>query len=551
MADPGITPNYRGAEISQIAEAVSIITGKNFIIDPRVNAQVTMMSVTPMSPVEFYEAFLSMLQVHGYVAIPAGPNIIKIVPEADARTIPTQPSVGDVKPPYDQLVTQIIGVKNIPAGQLVPVLRPLIPQYGHIAAPTSNLLIISDRSANVERIKAIVERIDQTSIEVSDDTQVIYLKYGDAEKIAAKLKEQLQSGKVGETQIDTSQGVTIWADPETNAIVITAPPRTMRSITTIISRLDIRRAQVLVEAILVEMSTDKARDFGINWMVSHTGSDGKTGRGGYINPVDGVSLGDVVRGDAEGEDLIPQGLTLGIGKIVDIGTSWTALIRAIESTAGTNIIATPSIIALDNEEAEIKIAQEVPFVTGQYVNTQANVGTVNPFQTITRAEVGNILKITPQINEGDAVLLKVSQEASNLSPSKEAVDLITNKRTISTKVMVEDGGIIVLGGLISDQVSEGKQQVPFLGSIPGLGELFKTRQTTKTKTNLMVFIRPVIIRDGTDADNQTNAKYNYIREQQQQHNGGKVQLMPNEHQPALPSIETVAPKNDPLPNPEN
>jgi general secretion pathway protein D len=219
------------------------------------------------------------------------------------------------------------------------------------------------------------------------------------------------------------------------------------------------------------------------------------------------------------------------------------LIRALNGIGNTNIIATPSIVTLDNEEAEIKIAQEVPFVTGQYTSqgiSGGNNGQVNPFQTINRQEVGNILKITPQINEGDSVLLKISQEASNIAASAQvAVDLITNKRTITTNVLVEDGGILVLGGLISEELRESKAQVPFLGAIPLLGELFKTRSVDKVKTNLMVFIRPRIIRDGTDAAIETNAKYNYLREQQLNRNDGKVPLMPNERQPTLPALEAL------------
>ena len=205
---------------------------------------------------------------------------------------------------------------------------------------------------------------------------------------------------------------------------------------------------------------------------------------------------------------LPSGLTLGLGEIVENGTSWAALIRALGGVGNTNIIATPSIVTLDNEEAEIKIAQEVPFITGQYANARAAPAAAASIRSrpIQREEVGNILKITPQINEGTAVLLKISQEASSIAASSQQVsstDLITNKRTITTNVMVEDGGIIVLGGLISDEVRESKPQVPFLGSIPILGELFKTRSVDKVKTNLMVFIRPRILRDGTDAAIET------------------------------------------------
>jgi general secretion pathway protein D len=632
QAEGTITPNYKDADLSQIIEAVSAVTGKNFIVDPRVRAQVTMLSSTPMTPPAFYEAFLSILQVHGFVAVPSG-DVVKIVPDANARQLPANDLPSRVSSSSDEIVTQVIAVRNVQAAQLVPILRPLIPQYGHLAAyPSANMLIISDRAANVSRMVRIIQRIDQsgdaevdvipmqhasatevvrivtslyaggegaaapnvkivaddrtnsvlvsgersqrlrlrtlvthldTPLEAGGDTQVRYLRYADAEKISAKLREQIQGitaaatggaagpaagapppPAAGPGAIDRSIG--IWAEPETNALVVTAPPKIMRSVMAIVDRLDIRRAQVLVEAILVEMSADKSMDLGINWAVADTENGNDLPAGGFNSPVDGVGIGEVIAGvrDPDSITSFPRGLTLGVGQLVDNGVSWAALIRALNGIANTNIIATPSIVTLDNEEAEIKIAQEVPFITGQFTTDTTGGGVDNPFQTVTREEVGNILKITPQINEGDSVALKISQEASSLAASAQQVsstDLITNKRVITTKVLVEDGGIIVLGGLISDEVRESKQQVPFLGSIPLLGELFKTRDISKVKTNLMVFIRPRILRDGVDAMIETNAKYNYIRDQQLGHKKGKVPLMPGERQPTLPAIDTVVP----------
>jgi len=635
QAGGAITPNYKDADLGQIIEAVSAVTGKNFIVDPRVRAQVTMLSSTPMSPAAFYEAFLSILQVHGFVAVPSG-DVVKIIPDANARQVPANDLPASVSATSDEIVTQVIAVKNVSAAQLVPILRPLIPQYGHLAAyPASNMLIVSDRASNVNRVVRIVQRIDQTGdenidvipmqhasavevvrivntlytsaaaegggmptvkmvadertnsvlvsgessqrlrlktlithldtpLESGGDTQVRYLRYADAEKIAQKLTGQVQGivaattqGAAGAAPPAASSGtvdknVTIWAEPQTNALVVTAPPKVMRSIMQIVDRLDIRRAQVLVEAILVEMSYDKSMDLGVNWLIADTDADGYSiPAGGFVQPVDGTGIGQIIQGVLNPEALagLPSGLTMGLGQIVENGTSWAALVRAIGGIGNTNIIATPSVVTLDNEEAEIKIAQEVPFVTGQYTNQGVSTpgGVVNPFQTIQREEVGNILKITPQINEGDSVMLKISQEASSIAASSQQVsstDLITNKRTISTNVMVEDGGIIVLGGLISDEVRESRSQVPFLGSIPLIGELFKTRSVDKVKTNLMVFIRPRVIRDGVDAAIETNAKYNYVREQQLNRNKGKVTLMPGERQPALPALEDlVTPEN--------
>ncbi len=636
QAQGTITPNYKDADLSQIIEAVSAVTGKNFIVDPRVKAQVTMLSSSPMTPNAFYEAFLSILQVHGFVAVPSG-DTIKIIPDANARQVPANDLPSHVNASSDEIVTQVVAVRNVSAAQLVPILRPLIPQYGHLAAyPASNMLIMSDRASNVNRLMRIIQRIDQqgdeavdviplqnasaaevvrivnnlytggaaaegagmpsvkviaddrtnsvlvsgetsqrlrlktliahldTPLETGGDTQVRYLKYADAEKIAAKLREQIQgivtaaspAGTAGAAAASPTlaaaggdKSVTIWAEPQTNALVVTAPPKVMRSVMAIVDRLDIRRAQVLVEAILVEMSIDKSRDLGVNWVVGSTDSEGRTlPAGGFINPINGTGIGEILQGILKPDSIppVPSGLTVGLGEINENGTSWAALIRAIDGIGNTNIIATPSIVTLDNEEAEIKVAQEVPFITGQYTNQGITGGTtgVNPFTTVQREEVGNILKITPQINEGASVLLKIAQESSSIAASSQQVsqtDLITNKRTVTTNVMVEDGGIIVLGGLIEDQVRESKSQVPFLGSIPLLGELFKTRSVDKVKSNLMIFIRPRILRDGVDAAIESNAKYNYLRDQQQKMNKGKVPLMPSERQPTLPALEQLVP----------
>jgi general secretion pathway protein D len=623
-----ITPNYKDADLAQIVEAVSAVTGKNFIIDPRVRAQVTMLSSTPMTPDAFYEAFLSILQVHGFVAVPTG-NVIKIIPDANARQVPANDLPNTVSPSSDEIVTQVVAVKNVSAAQLVPILRPLIPQYGHLAAyPASNMLIISDRANNVNRMMRIINRIDQggdeeidiiplsnasaaeivrvvntlyagaaqgeggatgvklvadertnsvlvsgekserlrlktliahldTPLEDGGDVQVRYLRYADAETIAGKLKEQVQgiqqatgaAGQAAAAPPSERTGVTIWADVQTNALVITAPPKIMRQVMSIVDRLDIRRAQVQVEAILVEVTADKATELGINWLIDGSGESGNTVPvGAFVQPVNGASILDIAQGINDPASFTGSllGGTLGIGRFKDSGTNWAAVLRAVAGDANTNIISTPSVVTLDNEEAEIKIAQEVPFVTGQFTNTGAAQGSINPFQTIQREEVGNILKITPSINEGDAVLLKIEQEASSLAGSSSgAVDLVTNKRTISTSVLVEDGGVIVLGGLIEDNLRERVTKIPLLGSIPILGELFKTRSVDKIKTNLMVFIRPTILRDGAQAAIVTNSKYNTLRNRQLDRRNGKVMLMPGENQPTLPPLEDLGRYADP------
>ena len=613
-----ITPNFKDADITMIAEAVSAATGKNFIIEPRVRAQVTMLSSTPMSPDAFYETFLSILQVHGFVAMPSG-DVIKIVPDANARTMPGDDLPNRVSSTSDEIVTQVIQVKNVNAAQLVPILRSLIPQNGHLAAyQPSNILIISDRAANVNRIQRIIQRIDQagdsdveiiplqnassaeivrvittlyqqqqaqeggsspmklvadersnsvlvsgdpsqrlrikaliahldTPLQSGGDTQVRYLRYADAEKIAPKLKEQITGiaqatpaagGAANSPAAQAEKATMIWADPETNALIITAQPKTMRSVMSILDKLDIRRMQVLVEAIIVDVRQDKAAALGVNWAAWSNDDDTRIPIGSFNQPIGGtntgtVSLTDVARiaanpttALANGASL-PTGSLFGIGRIAPTGINFAAILRAVRNDADSNVIATPSAVTMDNQEAELKVAQEVPFITGQFSNTGSggNNGSVNPFQTVQREEVGTILKVTPQLNGGSTVILKLEIESSSLAPTSGAVDLITNKRTINTNVMIEDGGIVVLGGLISDNATRGEQRVPFLGRIPLIGLAFKTRSADSNKSNLMIFIRPKILRDGVEASYETDAKYNYMLEQQRKTNGGR-ELLP-------------------------
>ncbi|HEY7754488.1 MAG TPA: type II secretion system secretin GspD [Steroidobacteraceae bacterium] len=606
-----ITPNYKDADLGQVIEAVSQVTGRNFIVDPRVRAQVTMLSTTPMGPDAFYEAFLAILQVHGFIAVPSG-SVIKILPDANARQLPANDLPERISATSDEIVTQVVQVRNVSAAQLVPILRPMMPQSAHLAAYVpANILIISDRASNVSRMIRIVARIDRTGdgdfevirlehasaseivrvinavsaaqgaegggggrvvadertnsvlvsgeasqrlrfrtlithldtpLETGGDTQVRYLRYADAEKLATKLKEQATATAAGQPGAAPSaagdKAVTIWADPDTNALVITAPPKQMRSLMSVIDRLDIRKAQVLIEALLVEVSRDASRDLGINWFVDGTNDDFLIGL--FNQPIAGVSLGDVAAAidDPSSVTAAPGGLTLGGARIEDSGTNFGGILRALASDGDTNVVSMPSVIALDNEEAQIKVAQEVPFLTGQFTNTgTGGGGAVNPFQTIERKEVGNILKITPQITDEDTILLKIEQEASGIAAAAAQVsstDLVTNKRTISTRVMVDDGGMVVLGGLIEDRLIEGEQRVPGLGRIPLIGNLFRVRDTQKTKTNLLVFIRPRVLRTEEQAAYETNTKYNYIRNLQQER--GNVKLMPGVSPPMLPPL---------------
>src|SRR5690606_28761868 len=354
------------------------------------------------------------------------------------------------------------------------------------------------------------------------------------------------------------EGVNVWSDPQTNAIIVNAPPKMMRSLMNTVDRRDIRRDQVLVEAIIVEVTADRTSELGVTWAIDGSNDNNAVGVTNFPDGGPGVvQLGTAIAGDGSGNlaNLIGDGITLGVGRISDSGTSFAALLRALQGDADTNIISTPSIVTTDNEEASLNVGQEVPFLTGSF--SQAGTGTggaVNPFQTIQREQVGVKLVITPQISEGDALILKISQEISSIAQSAAgAVDLITNERTIETTVIVEDGDILVLGGLLEDTLRESDQRVPILGSIPVVGNLFRSRSTDKVKTNLMVFIRPRILRNKNQAAIETNAKYNYIRDMQQQGRHGRrgeVPLMPRTERPVLPPIEEYQREKTLVPNPD-
>lgn len=628
--DAGITLNWKDADIRIVVEAVSEATGKNFILDPRVTGKVNLLSAEPMSKDAFYEAFLSILQVHGYIAVESG-NLIKILPDATARQFPSPFGTAGANGP-DDMATQVIQVKNVGATQLVPILRPLIPQYGHMVAHAgSNMLIISDRAANLARMVTIIRRIDMASdddievialqnasaseivrimtaltqtqrgdgapvttslvadartnsvliggdkserlrlrsliahldtpLEDGGDTQVRYLRYADAEELSTKLQSHF-TGQAGAAAGQaagpgSADKVSVWADTQTNAIVINAPPKMMRSLMQIVDKLDIRRAQVLVEAIIVEIIENKQKDLGVSMGAEGQSSNtpiAVTNFPDFLNGI--VQVGVAAGGGADPSGLVGEGITLGLGRISDTGVSFAAILRALEGQADTNIISTPSIVTTDNEEATLNVGQEVPFVTGSFTNSGGTAGAVNPFQTINRQQIGVKLAITPQINDGDSLLLKISQEISNIAQSAAgAVDLITNQRIIETTVIVDDGEILVLGGLLEDVLRESDQRIPVLGSIPLLGALFRSRKTEVLKTNLMIFVRAEIMRDTNETAFQTNAKYNMIRNAQENNRSNSVQLMPGTSRPMIPALpeSQLQPQPQPQPadNPDN
>ena len=630
-----VTLNLKDADISALISTVAEVTDRNFIVDPRVKGKVTVVSSRPMDSEEVYQVFLSILKVHGFAAVPSG-EVIKIVPDVNAKQdgIPT---ASDSAPGRgDQMVTRVVQVDNVAAAQLVPILRPLVPQQGHLAAyPATNVLIISDRASNVERLLTIIRRIDQVSdseievitlqhasatevvrvlnslnraapgagkapaaamkqvlvadertnsvllggdrsmrlrmraiishldtpLDAGGNTDVVYLHYAEATEIVDTLlgvgKIEEQEGQQGKGNAVSSKrgSFDIQADESTNALVITAPPDIMRTLKRVIGQLDIRRAQVLVEAIIAEVGEDTARDLGVQWVFA---GDTDSGRGpvGVINYSNsGSPIADVANAvlSAESGGTVPallDGALVGFGQFGSNSFNYAAVINALASDTNTNILSTPTLVTLDNEEAEIVIGENVPFVTGSFTSTGAGNNATNPFQTIQREDVGLTLKIKPQINEGDAMRLDIEQEVSSIADSVAgASDIITNKRSIKTNVMVDDGQVVVLGGLIEETINESVQKVPLLGDVPYLGALFRSKTSDVRKTNLMVFIHPVILRDPETMNSYTNAKYNDIRVIQMEQNNDGVNMLPGKQQPVLPNIKdyTVMPGPGTLP----
>ncbi|MEW8508547.1 MAG: type II secretion system secretin GspD [Candidatus Thiodiazotropha sp.] len=618
-----ITLNLNNADIEALIKTVSEHTGKNFVIDPRVKGKVTVISAHPMDRDEFYQVFLSILEVHGFSTIPSG-DVIKVVPDVKAKQggIPTVSAIGQL--PGDQIVTRIIQVKNVTSAQLVPILRPLIPQEGHLAAyPDTNVLIISDRRQNVDRLMKIIDQIDRvsdSSIEVitlqhasaaevvrilnslqtpaaakggsknatklvadertnsvlisgdptarlrsrviiehldtpfdnEGNAQVIYLKYANATDlvqvltgVSENLDESKAAGGGAKGKGKPQLPINIQADEASNALIITAPPDQFRALQAIIRKLDIRRAQVLVEAIIAEVSYDKAKQLGVQWIVD--GSPDDRGPIGVIN-LGSPSISDIA-GSVVAETGIPfgPGTSLAFGRFNSERINFAAVIQALESDSTSNILSTPTITTLDNQEAEIVIGQNVPFITGSYSSTGGVSNSVNPFQTVQREDVGLTLKVKPQINEGNSIQLEIEQEISsiNASASSGTSDIVTNKRTIKTVVIVDDGNTIVLGGLLEEDLQQTEEKVPVLGDIPLLGALFRANRTTKIKRNLMVFLRPVVIRDDAINTQIASDKYNYFRAQQMRLKQEGVSLMSDDEMPVLPPrFGTLAPPFD-------
>ena len=622
--------NFVNAEIDSVVRAMGQITGKNFLLDPRVKGTINIASVHPVSADLAYQILISSLRMQGFTAV-EGKGLVKIVPEADAKQHFSQTYGRVVKSGGDQVVTQVYPLQYATAAQLVTVLRPLIAPNNAVSAyPGSNTLVITDYADNLKRITQIIEAIDRpndaefniikvqhlSAIELAQqlsrlfadpagahsgpvaagntlliaadgrsnsllvrtdnqgkldtlramvaqlDTpssamsnlQVVHLRNADATKLAETLRalaagEARGAGVPAPAQAApavggaTGPGVTILADAATNSLVINAPDHLYNSLRAVIDKLDAQRAQVFVEALIVEVTSDKAAELGIQWMAPIAEGGGTALVGGSVFNSTTTGSGLNLSGIYTGSNAFAPGLNLGVIQRFTLGgkqfTGLSALARALQSDVDTNVLSTPNLLTLDNEEAKIVIGQNVPFITGSYAQgaSSGTGATVNPFQTFERKDVGLTLKVKPQISEAGKIKMQILQEVSSVRSETNQAGITTNKRSIETTVLVGDGEAIVLGGLIQDNVENTGDKVPGLGDIPLLGSLFRSEKRTRKKTNLMVFLRPAVVRSQETMSGLTDSRYDYIRNIYSAFPAPKRWLMPDISAGNLPNLK--------------
>ncbi len=656
-AEDQVSLNFVNADIVEVIKAVSQITGRNFLIDPRVKGTINIVSSTPIPASMAYDTLLSALRLQGFAAIESN-GVTKVMPEADAKLyIPNVGSNGS----GDKLVTRVFMLHHESAVQMVPILRPLIaPNNIVVAYPSNNALVVTDYASNLKRIEQIVATLDQPqsaaaivipvkyasvmdlaqtinrlmldgsvmasgSIDSSQrfmlmadartnslllrtdsparisrvqelvakldiqtgapgNIHVVYLKNAEAAKLAITLRAVLSgdtastdtpSGSLSPSSSSASPappvgsgapaapvmaktdaiaapvtGGMIQADTASNALIITASDAVYNNLRTVVEMLDVRRAQVFVEALIAEVTADKAAEFGIQWQslngINSPGANviGGTnfGAAGAAGGAAGAGGGNIISA-AGNIGMVGQGLNVGVvrgtmtipglGTVLNLGM----LARVLENDANANILSTPNLLTLDNEEAKIIIGQNVPFITGSYAQT-GGAATATPFQTIERKDVGLTLRIKPQVSEGGTIKLQVYQEVSSVQAQtiNNAAGVITNKRSLESTVLVDEGQIIVLGGLIQDSVTNGVDKVPVLGDIPLLGNLFRHETRQHTKTNLMVFIRPYVMRNGQAHQGLTQDRYEYLRGEQLKSQLPSRLMLPDMAAPAMPPL---------------
>lgn len=640
-AEDPVSLNFVDADIDSVVRAIGKVTGRNFVVDPRVKGTVNIVSNKPVSAELTYDILLSALRVQGFAAVDSN-GVTLIIPEADAKLHYSGPGKG-ISGRGDRIVTEVIVVEYEAAPQLVPILRPLISPNNNIAAyAASNTLVITDYAENVRKIREIVATIDQdtepepvliplkhasvidiaplltqmlgsntarstpgprgsttaqqplllvpdtrsNSLLVQAPTKahmvrlrnlldkldvpaplngnmhVVYLKNAEADKLAKTLRAILTADTSSPTPSTSAKSATgaaspastapsetstpgiIQADAATNSLIITAPEPTFNALRAIIDKLDMRRAQVFVEALIAEVSAEKATEFGVQWNTLSGVSGDKIGAIGGTNFTTAGSGTNILE-VANSPTAAGRGLNIGIAKgqvtlpgsdtpILNLG----ALARALESDNRTNILSTPNLLTLDNEEAKIIVGQNVPFVTGSYAQT-GSTATPTPFKTVERKDVGLTLKVKPLITEGGSVRLEVFQEVSSVLPGVSDDGPTTNKRSVESTVVVDDGDFVVLGGLIQDSLVRTADKVPFLGDLPLIGWLFRYETERRVKTNLMVFLRPVIVRAREGAHKITSGRYDYLIGEQDNLYREANTLFSNEGTPQLPLRDGV------------
>ncbi len=572
--------NYEDVDIKKVTQDIANFSKKTIILDPRVKGKVTIFSNSSLSSDEVWDVYLRTIQVNGFSAL-NDENFVRIVPENEATRDQNSGESGG------EFITRVIELKNRSSVELLPLIKPIAGRQANVSSIASiNSLLVVDRKINVERITEVVQSLDEdntasvtivdlknlSSVEavrileklksqnnptinnfvaisfsasnsvivsansittniiketlqqLDDDAisegsvAVIYLKYANAEEVAG-IVSSIASRFISS---ESEKPIVTYHAP-TNSVVVSSDESNIATIKNLISKLDIRRAQVLVEAIVVELSETAARSLGVETIFAGaedgeipigitrfqngTGPDLLGLTGSAIESGDNANFSNI----AANSLLNSQGIIAGIGRISEDDDSMIAIINAIDADKNSNILTTTSLLAMDNEEASTVIGQEIPITTGESLGSN----NTNPFRTTSREEVGIKLSVKPQINEGNSVILEIKQEVSGVAgPLTGTTDLITNKRTIETTVLVDNNQIIVLGGLVDEDIQEDIQRVPVLGSIPVLGKLFQSSSESKVKKNLMVFLRPKILVDSESVSQISTEKYNFIKAEQ-------------------------------------
>jgi general secretion pathway protein D len=590
-ADELVRINFRDADIRSVIESVAEITGKSFVLDPRVKGKVTIISPEAIDASLLYQAVLSAIQVQGFQAIEDG-VVTRIVPFNQAFNFAG--GAGN-----NELITKVIQVDHVQVANLVPVLKPMMSSGARLQAfAQSNTLVVTDVQSNLVLLESVLKDLDDPELSAVEVISLEHISAGEAVHIAGQLKQLknqelslvedgmnnrvivsgpgaarrafktmlktldqplTKKGSVEVIYLDYSRAAEmkpivegmlqsdiflqlageagaegksksnylIQIDGLSNALVVAAPTAVIREIKNVVTQLDRSRPQVLIEAVIAELSEDQAKR--LSAQLAYTSKN----RGGYLTKFDNLLttlIGVGADGDVSSADATALGAALGtaattIGVAGDFdpvtGKGIGVLIQALKTDGSTKILSTPSVVTLDNEEATLSVGEEVPFQTGSF--TSSNNGSNNPFTTINREEVGVKLKVKPQISKGDSVRLEIEQESSKVKSGEPGLQT-TSKSTMQTNVLIQDGELLILGGLIEDQTNGTATKVPLLGDIPLLGRLFRSTSKSDSQSVLMMFIRPTIIRTAEDARNLSESKYRHlIKRDLETQEGGLIQ----------------------------